>query len=120
MEKEIWGIAGIILGFLGKGLMDLIKSRRSHKHTEKMYKLENQGEENIKDLLLEMLNHRKFIDRTFVALKKRIGGYTDDEIRKLLMEIGAQKVRSTKDNKEMWYLSSRQEERNERRNQQNT
>lgn len=116
MDKEIWGIIGIVLGFLGKGLFDLIRTRYSHEHTEKMYKLENQGKENIKELLSEMLNHRKYVDRTFDALKKRIGGYTDDEIRKILMELNAQKVSSTKSNKEMWFLTSRKNERDTRAN----
>ena len=116
MDKEIWGIAGIIIGFLGKGLIDLINSRRTQEHAEKMYKIKNQGAENIKELLLEMLNHRKYIDRTFDALKKRIGGYSDEEIRKFLMDVGAQKVRNNKNDVEMWYLTNRQEERIARKN----
>jgi DNA-binding PadR family transcriptional regulator len=72
-----------------KALFDFIRVRSYHDHAEKMYKLENQGKENIKELLLDMLNHRTHIDRTFDALKKRIGGYSDDEVRKLLMELSA-------------------------------
>jgi hypothetical protein len=89
MEKEIYGIIGILLGGLLKALFDFIRVRLDHDHAEKMHKLENQGKENIKELLLDMLNHRTHIDRTFDALKKRIGGYSDDEVRKLLMELGA-------------------------------
>lgn len=116
MDKEIWGILGILLGFLGKGLFDLIRTRMGQDHNEKMYLLENQGKENVKEILLEMLNHRKYVDRNFDTLKKRIGGYSDDEIRRILIEINAQRVGSSNSDKEQWFLSSRGHERDTRAN----
>lgn len=117
MEKEIWGLIGIVLGIIVKGVFDIIKLRMSHDHDKESFKTQNLAKEKVKELLLEMLNHRKYTDRTFDALKKRIGGYSDDDIRKMLMEVGAQKVRGKADGKEMWYLTERQEERNRQRNQ---
>jgi len=116
MDKELWGIAGIVIGFLGKGLFDLVRTRMSQEHENQMYKLENQGKENVKEILLEMLNHRKHVDRSFDTLKKRIGGYSDDEIRRILIEIKAQKVGYSKSDKEMWFLTSRANERDTRAN----
>ena len=120
MDKEIWGIIGIVIGFLGKGLFDLILSRRSHEHQEKMYRLENQDKENAKEILLDMLNHRKFVSRNFDTLKKRIVGFTYDEIRRMLMDIKAKKVSNPKDNKEKWLLKDRIKERNTRANNNKT
>jgi len=116
MDKEIWGIIGIVLGFLGKALMDLILSRRSHESKEKMHRLENIDKENAKEILLAMLNHRKFSSRKFETLKKRIGGFTDDEIRRMLMAIEAQKLSNPKDNKEKWILKDRINELDTRAN----
>lgn len=116
MDKEIWGLMGILLGFLGKGLFDLIRTRMTQEHSEKMYKLENQGKENVKEILLDMLNHRKYVDRNFETLKKRIGGYSDDEIRRILIEINAQRVGSSTSRHEQWFLSSRAGERDTREN----
>ena len=116
MEKEIWGLIGIILGIIVKGVFDIVKLRMSHDHDKERFRSQNLAKENIKELLMEMLNHRKYTDRTFSALKKRIGGYSDHDIRKMLMEVGAQKVRGKSDGREMWYLTERQEERNKRRN----
>ncbi|HED38435.1 MAG TPA: hypothetical protein ENI76_09375 [Ignavibacteria bacterium] len=120
MDKEIWGIIGVVIGFLGKGIIDLILSRRSHEHKEKMYRLENQDKENVKEILLDMLNHRKFISRNFDTLKKRIGGFSDDEIRRILMEIKAQKLSNPKDNKEKWLLKDRIKELDTRANKHKT
>ena len=108
---------GIVVGIVFKGLFDIIKLKMSHDHEKENYRSQNLAKENIKEILLDMLNHRKYTDRTFDTLKNRIGGYSDDDIRKLLMEVGAQKVNRSTDGKEMWYLTERQEERNRRRHQ---
>lgn len=120
MDKEIWGIIGIVLGFLGKALIDLILSRRLHESKEKMYRLENLDKENAKAILSAMLNHRKFTSRNFDTLKKRIGGFTDDKIRRMLMEIEAQKLSNPKDNKEKWILKDRIKELDTRANKNKT
>ena len=112
MEKEFYGLLGIILGILLKALFDLIKMQRQHSHEQNLNV--DPAEENVKTLLLEMLNHKTHIDRTLEALKAKIAGYSDDEIRKVLMAIGAQKVRGREDGKERYYLNSRKEERNQK------
>lgn len=120
MDKELWAIAGIVIGFLGKGLIDLLLSRRSHVHQEKMHLLKNLDKENAKEILLDMLNHHKFTSRNFDTLKKRIGGFTDDEIRRMLMEIKAQILSNPKGNKEKWILKDRIKELDTRANRNNT
>ena len=107
MDKEVWAIIGIVIGIFGKGLFDSINSRRNNEHKEKMYKLENLDKEKAKEILLDMLNHRRYPSRNFETLKTRIGGFSDDEIRKLLLELDAQKLGTPKDNKEKWLLRER-------------
>src|SRR3546814_2838944 len=59
--------------------------------------------------------HKSYTDRSFLALKERIGGYSDDQIRQFLHEIGAKKTSRADGAQEWWYLASRQEERNAKR-----
>ena len=69
--------------------------------------------ENVKKMLKHMLNHASYTDRSFTALKNPIGGYSDDEIRKMLHELNAKKV--NRGDNEWWYLMSRGEERKNKR-----
>lgn len=116
MDKEIWALAGIVIGVLLKGLFDLIKDARDKKVVDEAWARDNQGANNVKSLLTSMLWNSKNIDRSFDALKGKVGGYTDDEIRRFLVDIGAQKVRGRSDGKEFWFLTERNQERNEKRN----
>ena len=79
-------------------------------HNKEMFLLQNKSAQVVKDLLTDMLNHQTHIDRSFAALRAPIGGYTDDQIRLFLHEIGGKKV-AREDSSEWWYLLSRQNER---------
>lgn len=53
--------------------------------------------------LEEFLNHIKFKRRSFKFIRKKMGGFKDDELRKMLVRAGA--VRSySKTGKEWWEL----------------
>ena len=59
------------------------------------------------------LSDKKYTDRSFELLKKKLGGFDDDELRKILVRAGA--VRTyRKDDSEWWYLLSRMGERIEK------
>ena len=79
-----------------------------------MFFLQNKSGESVKEILSNMLNHRSHIRRSFAALKKPIGGFTDDEVRQYLHELEAKKTTAS-DGREMWYLLSRQDEFRQRR-----
>jgi hypothetical protein len=53
----------------------------------------------------EMLMDRKWRYRTFRALKYHLGGFTDDELRKILVRAGG--IRLTAGGQEVWGLLSR-------------
>ena len=81
-----------------------------------MYLLRNQSKENVKEIIKDLLNHRTHIDRSFGAIRSRIGGYNNDEIKQLLHEVGA-KMAGRKDGPdEWWYLKEREQERIDKRN----
>jgi hypothetical protein len=76
-----------------------------------MHAINNQGKEAVKSILLEMLNHKSYTDRSFEALRERVGGVTDDELRYILQEIGARRTVRENGCQEWWYLESRRDER---------
>lgn len=58
------------------------------------------------------LNHKGYTDRSFEILKKRVGGFEEDELRKILVRAGA--VRYIRDDgSEWWRLLSRNPEAGE-------
>ena len=118
MNVAAWALAGVIVGSFGTGLFNLLLQRKQFNHNKEMFLLQNKGTEIIKNFLTEMLSHNSYTDRSFSALKAPIGGYSDDEIRQLLHEVGAKKT-SGADDTEWWYLLSRQEERREKRQAKN-
>ena len=55
---------------------------------------------------LHYLNHKGYTDRSFEHLSKRLGGFEDNELRKILVRASA--VRYTRENgSEWWRLLSR-------------
>ena len=118
MTDAAWALAGVVVGSLGTGLFNLLLQRNQFNHNKEMFFLQNKATEIIKNFLTEMLSHRSYTDRSFSALKAQIGGYSDDEIRQLLHEVGAKKA-SHEDGTEWWYLLSRQEERVAKKQAQN-
>jgi len=115
MGEGWWALGGVVVGALASGVINLMLQKRQFSHEKEMHVLRNQASENVKSLLTEMLGHKSHTDRSFEAIRKKVGGYTDDEIRQLLHEIGAKKVTRGNGKKEWWYLASREAERIEKR-----
>lgn len=105
-----WAISGVIVGGLLTGGINYLLQRSQFKHNKEMYYLENMSKERVKEHLVELLNHKKYPERNFITLRKRIGAYSDDELRILLAEVGALKVEA-KSGEERWYLKERNDER---------
>jgi hypothetical protein len=118
MTDAAWALTGVIVGSIGTGFFNLLLQNKQFKHNKEMFLLQNKGTEIIKNFLTEMLSHSSYTDRSFSALKAPIGGYSEDEIRQLLHEVGAKKT-SRDDGTEWWYLLSRQDERKAKRQAQN-
>lgn len=105
-----------ILGTAVGGFLNYRIQERKLKHEKDMFFLQNKSNENAKEYLLELLNHRNNIDRSFEALKKRIG-LPEEKVRELLLEIGCKRVERSDDNSEWWYLAERTDERNAKRSE---
>lgn len=111
MAEALWALLGVLVGTIGTGLFSLRAQTKQFAHEKEMHLLKNKGVEMVKLILIEMLNHRSYTDRSFAALKAAVGGYSDDQIRTFLHEIEAKKTSRESDPSEWWYLSARSEER---------
>ena len=60
------------------------------------------------------LSHKSFTDRSFDTLRNHLGGFEDDELRKILVRAGAMRV-YREDGTEWWRLLSRMDEYIERK-----
>lgn len=110
MSSEIWTLIGVVVGAVLTGGFNHFSQQKQFKHNKEMFLLQNLSKEQVKEIILDLLNHKTFTDRSFSTIKNRIGGYTDDELRKILHEVGAKKSASRTDD-EWWYLKEREEER---------
>lgn len=104
----ISGISAIIGGLISFLLQNI-------KHKQEMQKL---FESNKTDFMAEttakyFLSHKSHIDRSFETLKNHLGGFEDDELRKILVRAGA--IRVYRDDVEWWRLLSRMDEYIERK-----
>ena len=60
---------------------------------------------------VHFLNHKSYTDRSFETLKQHLGGFDDDELRKILVRAGAIRVfREGNETDEWWRLLSRNNE----------
>lgn len=110
LGPEAWALIGVVVGGLLTGLINYLLQRGQFKHNKEMYYLQNMSREKVKEYLIELLHHKKYPERKYVTLRKRIGAYSDDELRILLTEVGAIKTQSS-DGIEFWYLKEREQER---------
>ena len=80
MNEAVWALAGVVLGGVLSGVINYCLQKGQFKHNKEMFLLQNQSTEVVKSLLTEMLSNEKDTDRSFEALKRPIGGFTDNEV----------------------------------------
>lgn len=115
MTDALWALIGVIIGGVLTGVINYFLQKSQFKHNKEMFLLQNKSKEMVKEILVDMLSHIDHTDRSFYALKRRVGGFSEDEIKLILHEIGAKKVIRSDDNSEWWYLKTREQERIEKR-----
>jgi hypothetical protein len=111
MADALWALIGVAVGAGITGVINWIQQSRQFAHDKEMFTLKNKSADMVKAILAEMLNHRRYVERSFEALKKSVDGYSDEAIRQFLQEIGARRTERDDGAEEWWYLTSRQQER---------
>jgi hypothetical protein len=111
MADAMWALIGVVVGAGITGVVNWIQQSRQFAHDREMFTLKSKSADMVKAILVEMLNHRRYVERSFEALKKSVSGYSDEAIRQFLHEIGARRTERDDGAEEWWYLTSRQQER---------
>jgi hypothetical protein len=102
----LFGLFGSLIG----GLVTLAVARWQFENQLKVIREQFRTEFVAEETARYFLNHKAHIYRTFDTLKKHLGGFGDDELRKILVRAGAVRVYRRTDKSEMWYLLSRSPE----------
>lgn len=98
-----------LIGTAFGGLITFFTQRQQLKHNlqilKQTYKTDFMAEETAK----HFLSHKSHIERSFDVLQKHLGGFEDNELRKILVRSGA--IREFReDGSEWWKLLSRMDE----------
>lgn len=105
MEAAIFSLLGTIVG----GLITFLLQRQRYNQELKVMREENKTEFMAEETAKHFLEHKSYTDRSFETLKKHLGGFEDDELRKILVRAGA--IRTFRsDDSEWWRLLSRMDE----------
>ena len=105
MLTAIFTLLGTLVGGLISYLLQRQRFEQELKIKQEEYKTEFMAESTAK----HFLNHKSFTDRSFDTLRKHLGGFEDDELRKILVRAGA--IRTYReDGSEWWRLLSRMDE----------
>ncbi len=105
METAIFTLLGALVG----GLISFLLQWQRFKHELKIKQEEFKTEFIAESTAKHFLNHKSYTDRSFETLKKHLGGFEDDELRKILVRAGA--IRTYReDGSEWWRLLSRMDE----------
>lgn len=109
MTETIIAAAAGILGTVVGGLITYFTHKEQFKNEILRIREENKTEFQAEQTALHFLSHKSYTDRSFETLKKHLGGFEDDELRKILVRAGA--IRTYReDQSEWWRLLSRNEE----------
>jgi len=105
METALFTLAGTIVG----GLITFVLQNQRHKQELKVLREEYKTEYIAETTAKHFLNHKSYTDRSFEILQKHLGGFEDNELRKILVRAGA--IRTYReDGTEWWRLLSRMDE----------
>lgn len=98
-----------LLGTLVGGGITYLLNRQVHAQQlaalKEQFKTDFMAEETAR----HFLSHKSYTDRSFDVLKKHLGGFSEDDLRKILVRAGA--IRTFReDGTEWWRLLSRMDE----------
>ncbi|WP_426701489.1 hypothetical protein ACPPVV_00285 [Rhodanobacter sp. Col0626] len=101
----LFGILGVLIGGLVTWWLQKDRASTDFRIALEAIKTEHMAEITAK----HFLSNQKYTDRSFELLSKRLGGFEENELRKILVRAGAIRY-SRKDGTEFWRLLSREPE----------
>lgn len=109
MEAALWSTFSALLGALVGGGISFLLNRQQFSNQLRILQQQHKTEFMAEETARHFLSHKSFTDRSFETLQKNLGGFTDDELRRILVRAGAIRVYRD-DGSEWWRLLSRMDE----------
>jgi hypothetical protein len=109
MEAPAWSALSALLGALVGGGISWLLNRQQFDNQMKLAREQHRTEFMAEETARALLSHKGFTDRSFETLKRHLGGFEDDELRKILVRAGAMRIYRD-DGSEWWRLVSRMDE----------
>ncbi|MCJ0765273.1 hypothetical protein [Variovorax terrae] len=114
MDASLVPVLSALLGAAVGGGISYLLNRQQFNHQIKVLHEQNKAEFMAEETARHFLSHKSFTDRSFETLRKNLGGFEDDELRRILVRAGAIRV-YREDGSEWWRLLSRMDEFIERK-----
>jgi hypothetical protein len=114
MQASFWPALAALLGVVIGGGISYLLNRQQLRNQLRILQEQHKEEFMAETTARHFLSHKSFTDRSFETLRKALGGFTDDELRKILVRAGAIRVYRD-DGSEWWRLLSRMDEYIERK-----
>ncbi len=114
MEPAVWSSLSALLGAAVGGGISYLLNRQQFRNQLRILQEQHKVEFMAEETARHFLSHKNFTDRSFDTLRTHLGGFGDDELRKILVRAGAIRV-YREDGSEWWRLLSRMEEYIERK-----
>jgi len=111
---ELNALLPTLLGTLIGGVISYAINRQQHRNHLQLLMQQHKTEYMAEETVRHFLRHERWIDRSFEVVKKHVGGFEDDELRKILVRAGAIRVYRD-DGSEWWTLLERQQEKRQKR-----
>ncbi|RYF66586.1 MAG: hypothetical protein EOO29_38490 [Comamonadaceae bacterium] len=114
MDAALWSTFSALLGAVVGGGISFLLNRQQLRNQLRIQQEQHKVEYMAEETARHFLSHKSFTDRSFDALRNALGGFTDDELRKILVRAGAIRIYRP-DGSEWWRLLSRMDEFIERK-----
>jgi hypothetical protein len=114
MDASLWSTLSALLGALVGGGISYFLNRQQFAMQLDLAREQHRTEFMAEETARVFLSHKAFTDRSFDTLRMHLGGFEDDELRKILVRAGAMRV-FREDGSEWWRLLSRMDEYIERK-----
>jgi hypothetical protein len=114
MDTALWSTFSALLGAAVGGGISFLLNRQQFRNQLRILQEQHKVEFMAEETARHFLSHKSFTDRSFETLRNHLGGFEDDELRKILVRAGAIRVYRD-DGSEWWRLLARMEEFIERK-----
>ena len=114
MQASFWSALAALLGVVIGGAISYLLNRQQFGNQLRILQEQHKVEFMAETTARHFLGHKSFTDRSFETLRNHLGGFEDDELRKILVRAGAVRV-YREDGSEWWRLLSRMDEYIERK-----